>query len=88
MKVAAVVPAHNEEATISEVLMVLLNSKELDEVIVVDDGSTDKTAEVSEATGAKVIRLPKKEGKGNAMREGVKRTKAEIIVFCDADLTN
>lgn len=85
-KIAAIVPALNEEATISNVLKVLLAAKELDEVIVVSDGSTDKTAEISLALGARVVVLPQRKGKGNAMREGVKRTSAQIIAFFDADL--
>ena len=87
MKVAAIVPALNEEKNIERVLKVLLDSKDLDEVIVVDGGSTDKTAEKSEKLGAKVIKFDgKKGGKGYAMTEGVKGTDAEIIVFFDADL--
>lgn len=85
-KIAAIVPAYNEEATIGNVLKVLLASPELDEVIVVDDGSTDKTAQISREMGVKVISLAKNQGKGQAMREGVKATQAEIIVFLDADL--
>ena len=87
MKIAAIVCAHNEEATIGKVLKILMNSKELDEVIVVDDGSTDNTSEISKAIGARVIRIDKKGGKGNAMEEGVNQTEAEIILFIDADLT-
>lgn len=86
IKVAAIVPAYNEEANIGNVLKVLLASPELDEVIVVDDGSTDQTAQISREMGAKVIRLANNQGKGQAMREGVKATQAEIIVFLDADL--
>ncbi len=87
-KVAAVVPALNEEANIEKVLRILLGSDYLDEVILVDDGSIDKTAEIGERLGAKIIKLSKVggSGKGNAMREGVKATQAEIIVFFDADL--
>jgi len=90
VRVAAIVPALNEEANVGNVLKVLLESKDLDEVILVDDGSRDKTAEIGERLGAKVIRLPKKggSGKGNAMKEGVKNTNADIIVFFDADLKN
>ncbi len=88
MKVAAIVPALNEEKNIAKVLKALLESKDINEVIAIDDGSTDRTAEVSRETGAKVISLPKKggSGKGNAMREGIKSTDADVIVFFDADL--
>jgi polyisoprenyl-phosphate glycosyltransferase len=87
-KVAAIVPALNEEANVDAVLKVLLRSKDLDEVILVDDGSTDKTAEIGEKLGAKVIKLPKigGSGKGNAMKQGLEATDAKIIVFFDADL--
>jgi len=87
-RVAAIVPALNEEANVGNVLKVLLKSKNLDEVILVDDGSDDKTVEIGERLGAKVIRLPKKggSGKGNAMKKGIENTDADIIVFFDADL--
>lgn len=88
MKVAAIVPALNEEANIGNVLKVLLKSKDLDEVILVDDGSEDRTADIGEKMGVRVLRLPKKggSGKGNAMKKGVESTDADIIVFFDADL--
>lgn len=88
MKVAAIVPALNEEANIGNVLKTLLTSKDLDEVILVDDGSTDRTADIGKNLGAKVLSLLKRGGggKGNAMKQGVKSTDAEIIVFIDADL--
>jgi glycosyltransferase involved in cell wall biosynthesis len=88
MKIAAIVPALNEEKNIGNVLKTLLESEDLDEVILVDDGSTDKTAEIGEKLGAKVVRLPTigGSGKANAMREGIMVTDAEIIVFFDADL--
>ena len=85
-RVAAVIPAYNEEKNIADVLKALLKSPELDEIIVVDDGSKDKTAEISEKLGVKVIRLSGNQGKGRAMQEGLKATQAEIIVFFDADL--
>ncbi len=88
MKVAAIVSALNEEANVGNVLKALLESKDLDEVILIDDGSTDRTAEIGRGLGAKVLSLPKKggSGKGNAMKQGVKSTDAEVIVFIDADL--
>ena len=88
VKVAAIVPALNEEANVGTVLKVLLKSKDLNEVILVDDGSIDRTAEIGQKLGAKVIKLSKigGSGKGNAMARGVESTDAGIIVFFDADL--
>lgn len=87
-KITAVVTALNEEATVGEVLKVLLDSKYFDQVILVDDGSTDKTAEVGRKLGAKVVKLEKVggSGKGNAMQQGVNSTDAGIIAFFDADI--
>ena len=50
-KIAAIVPALNEEANVERVLRVLLSSKDINQVILVDDGSTDKTTEVSRKAG-------------------------------------
>ena len=85
-KVVAIVPARNEEKTIGGVLKVLLDSKRFNEIIVVDGASTDNTAKISEDMGVKVIRSPKREGKGMAMKKGLESTDAEILVFFDADL--
>ena len=85
-KIAAIVPALNEKNTVGDVLKVLLSSKDLDEVILVDDGSTDNTAEIGEKLGVKVIKLQMNSGKGNAMLQGVKSTNAEVVAFFDADL--
>jgi glycosyltransferase involved in cell wall biosynthesis len=85
-KVAAIVPAYNEERTIGNVLKTLKLAKEIDEIIVVSDGSTDKTAQISKSFEVKVLEGPKREGKGRAMRKGVKSTDAKIIAFFDADL--
>jgi glycosyltransferase involved in cell wall biosynthesis len=85
-KVAAIVSAYNEEKTIGNVLKTLKLAKELDEIIVVTDGSTDKTAQISKSFGSEVLEGPERTGKGNAMKKGVKSTNADIIVFFDADL--
>lgn len=87
-KIAAIVPAFNEEKNVGRVLKVLLDSKLFTEVIMVDDGSTDKTARIGEKIGAKVIRLVKNKGKGNALARGIRATNAEIVAFFDADLVN
>lgn len=85
-KIVAVVAAYNEAPRIKQVLGVLLSFPGFDEVIVVDDGSTDGTGDVAEAAGAKVIRLLKNGGKGQAMELGVNSSGADVIFFCDADV--
>ena len=85
-KVAAIIPAFNEEKNIANVLKVLLSSKGLGEIIVVDDGSRDNTVEIAKRLGARVVHLKKNVGKARAMRKGVESTDAQIIAFFDADL--
>src|SRR5690606_19233858 len=86
MRVAAIIPAYNEERTIGEVLKVLRGCPEVDEVVVVSDGSTDRTAEVAAGHGAEVVVLEENVGKGGAMRAGAAHTQAEVLLFIDADL--
>lgn len=87
MKVAAIIPAYNEEARIAAVLRILTGAAAVDEVIVVNDGSTDGTAQAAQAIpGVQVITLPRNKGKGGAMREGATRTDADVLLFFDADL--
>lgn len=87
MKVAAIIPAYNEEARIAAVLHALIGASVVDEVIVVNDGSTDATASAASAVpGVQVITLPRNKGKGGAMREGATRTQADVLLFFDADL--
>ncbi len=78
-----IIPAYNEEKRIGKVLQRMPDF--IDEVIVVDDGSKDKTSEVARGFGAKVIRLERNQGKGRAMSEGIKKANGDIIVFIDAD---
>lgn len=82
----AIICALNEEKNIGRVLKVLLSSRDIGEVIVVDDGSKDRTSEIALKMRAKVSRLPENRGKGNAMRVGVERATFDTIVFIDADL--
>ncbi|MGJ7029201.1 MULTISPECIES: glycosyltransferase [Methanothermobacter] len=88
LSVSVVIPAFNEEKTVAEVVEAARNSDMVTEVIVVDDGSTDSTAEVAENAGAKVIRHTSNRGKGAALRTGFKHSKGEIVAFVDADLKN
>ena len=86
----AVVPAHNEGPSVAGVVEALLRSGAFEDVVVVDDGSTDDTAARAEAAGAVAIRTPRNLGKGGAMlfgTEAIRETSTdERIAFFDADL--
>ena len=87
MKVVAVIPAYNEEKTISEV--VKRTKKFVDEVIIIDDGSEDKTFELAKKQGAIVLRNKKNKGVGFSRRKGLKKAVslgADVIITLDADL--
>ena len=84
----AIVPAYNEETTVADVVEPLVRSGCFDEVVVVDDGSQDRTSDVARHAGATVVRTPSNCGKGGAMLHGVRQYCAvdEDVAFFDADL--
>ncbi|HHX95774.1 MAG TPA: glycosyltransferase [Clostridia bacterium] len=84
--VSVVIPALNEEDTVSGIVSLLVTIDLLDEVIVVCDGCTDNTAQVARDAGATVIELPENVGKGGAMMVGVRAASNDVVLFLDADL--
>ena len=85
-RIVAGIPAYNEEKYIAKV--VLKAMRHVDEVIVVDDGSTDMTAEIAEKLGATVVRHPENRGYGAALAtifNEARRRSADILVILDAD---
>jgi len=92
-KVSIIIPAKDEEVTLPAVLADInkviptLNGWEV-ETIVVDDRSTDRTADLAKAAGAKVVRNWRKSGKGNALRAGFENADGDVIAMMDADYSH
>ena len=80
-----VIPAKNEAAAIGDAVAGARDKYPEAEIIVVDDGSTDDTAKVAEAAGAKVVRHPESLGNGAAIKSGARAATGEIIAFMDGD---
>jgi dolichol-phosphate mannosyltransferase len=91
MKVSILVPAYNEEEGINETIdrlqKVRKNIKIKNELIIVNDGSSDKTAELVRKKKVKLIDYKKNSGKGSALKKAIKRINADIIATTDADCT-
>lgn len=89
MTVAVIIPTYNEAGRIEKVLAEVVKSSLVNEIIVVDDGSTDGTREsLKNIAGIKVINNQKNLGKTASLKEGFINSYSEIVVFIDADLTN
>ena len=84
--ITAIIPAFNEAPRIGHALAALLASGCFQEIIVIDDGSTDQTHSVAAAFPVHVLRLHSNQGKGAAMAAGVAASSADIYFFCDADI--
>lgn len=85
-RAAAIIPAYNEEKTIGNVISSALKVELLSEIIVVNDGSSDKTLDIAQKYNVKIINLKENLGKGGALRKGVNFTDSDVILFLDADL--
>jgi glycosyltransferase involved in cell wall biosynthesis len=84
-RVSIVLPARNEAASLRAIVEGIRKSHPDAEVIVVDDGSDDATAEEAAAGGARVVRHPYSMGNGATIKSGARAARGEILVFMDAD---
>jgi len=83
-KITVILPAYNEEVSIGS--MVISAKKHTYNIIVIDDGSTDNTAEIARLAGANVIKHSSNQGKGAALKTGFKAVRdTDIIVTMDSD---
>lgn len=87
MSVSVIIPAYQAADTIAETVRQARAAPGVEQVIVVDDGSTDGTGAAAEEAGAdRVVVLPRNRGKGAALSAGVQHASCETLLFLDADL--
>ena len=82
---SVVIPAMDEADGIGEVVSALRRSEAWHEILVIDDGSSDATAERAREAGARVIRHPYNKGNGAAVKTGIRNATAEFVLIIDAD---
>lgn len=84
--VSVIVPAYNEARMLPITLAALRTLDAIDEIVVVDDGSTDDSWVVAEGTKTVVIRLERNVGKGRALRAGAQAATGTVMLLLDADV--
>jgi len=85
--ISIVIPARNAAGTLADCLQAIRDSRYADyEIVVVDDASTDATAQVAEQYGGRVVRCGENRGAAEAKNIGAREARGELIVFTDADI--
>lgn len=82
MKISVVIPCHNEEASIEKVIHAI--PRDVHEIVIVDNNSTDRTREIAERAGARVVR-EERQGYGAAYKKGFSVATGDVIVTLDGD---
>jgi glycosyltransferase involved in cell wall biosynthesis len=85
MNLSIVIPARNEARGLAHILPQLKSLEIVGEILVVDDGSSDDSADVARSFGAKVIHHPYPKGNGAAIKSGAREAKGDVLLFMDAD---
>lgn len=88
MSFSVIIPAYNLEKLIGETVSSCHSIPAVKEILVIDDGSRDKTGEKASKAGARVIKHPLNRGKGAALISGIKHCTCDRAVFLDGDLGN
>ena len=84
-RVSVLIPAFNEESTIGELIEKVKTVGNWLEVLVVDDGSSDRTSEAARAAGARVVRHPYNKGNGAAVKTAIREAHGELVLLMDGD---
>jgi len=83
--ISIIIPAKNEESGLAEILPKLRKQWPGAEIIIVNDGSSDNTSNISHSNGARLVTHPYSMGNGAAVKSGARAATGDILVFMDAD---
>lgn len=87
-KISVIIPVYNEERTIPSIVEIVRTWERTDEIVIVNDGSTDKTLQalVQFKGSIRVITYKRNRGKGYALARGIKASRGEILMLLDGDM--